>query len=208
MLRILELLSNLKNPEGHGYQEADNGLKQTDIIMRLEGLKPYTETYPRDTTRQVVPKDEVEALVKSIKEQGNEVGVLDCGDVVRVSAYIGVDEKTPIQLRVASGIMGKHMGRSSAPYNVLGQLQMASLASSYPDEQENPMVCKHFDWAKDNAQGTKEANKLYASYSRSLKLLLDRGYITANIDGSPTPGRYRHARYLLSDSGREYLSKS
>ena len=211
MRSILEILANLKNPEGYGYREADYGLQQTDIIMRAEGLKPYTETKKRDSQTWI--KNEhiegsVEELVKSLKAEGYLVEVTEFEKSTMVKAYTDTYEYTPPQARLASGVMGQHLGQASSPYTMLGRIQAVMLGHEHPEMRDDPSVKKHYDWVDAQNKGKKIADKLYASYSRSLKKLLWWNLISAHqySGGDDIYRRHWRARYLLTYNGRNYLS--
>ncbi len=206
MRGILEALNSLENPK-QGYHEARYGISQTEIILRVLDIKPYTETrkYGRDTW--IKNKDEANALLKELEKKGKTIEITESGDRLIIDAYTGEYEYVPPQMRVASALLGKHAGQSAAPYNFFGRMQAVNLALKNPEMRNDPVVKRHFDWVEDYFEGLKRSNKTYASFSRSLKKLLDHGFIKSEHERGEERVRWFRTRYVITEKGREYLSK-
>ena len=84
------------------------------------------------------------------------------------------------------------------------------LVHENPEMRNDPHVKRHFDWAEAQWEGRKRADRIYASFSRSLKCLLDAGLIWSRYRVTATKKRVRwfRSRYRLTDEGRRYLLSS
>ena len=114
----------------------------------------------------------------------------------------------PPQLKLASALIGKRTGQSASPYNFMGRAMAVRLSMENPKMKEDPIVKKHFDWINGLNEGTAKANKKYASYSRSLKTLLNEKLITSDWqlkNDRETKVRHHRARYLITEKGIKYL---
>ena len=207
MRGILEALNSLENPK-QGYQEASYGIRQTEIILRVLDIKPYTETRKYGRDRWIKKKGEADDLLNELEEKGKIVEIIESGDRLIIDAYTGEYEDVPPQMRVASALLGKKAGQNAAPYNFIGRMQAVNLAMKDPEMRNDPVVKRHFDWVEDYWVGVKRSNKTYASFSRSLKKLLDHGFIISEHRRGEDPVRWFRSRYLITEKGREYLSKS
>jgi len=207
MQGILEALNSLENPK-QVYQKARYGISQTEIILRVLDVKPYTETrkYGHDMWKK--KKGEADALLKELEEKGKTVEITESGDHLIIEAYTGEYEAVPPQMRVASALLGKHAGQNAAPYDFMGRMQAVNLALKNPEMRNDPVVKRHFDWVEDYFEGLKRSNKTYASFSRSLKKLLDHGFIVSEHQLDHKSVRWFRTRYIITDKGRGYLSKS
>jgi len=114
---------------------------------------------------------------------------------------------TPPQMRVASALMGKKIGQNAAPYNFVGRMMAVNLALKNPEMKDDPTVKRHFDWVDEYWEGKAKSDKVYASFSRSLKILLENGFITSDwyIKSTGEKIRHRRARYLITDKGKKTL---
>jgi len=206
MRGILEALNSLDNPR-QGYQEARYGISQTEIILRVLDVKPYIETRKYGRDRWIKNKDEADALLMELEGKGKTVEIIESGDRLIIDAYTGEYELVPPQMRVASALLGKKAGQSAAPYNFMGRVQAVTLAMKNPEMRNDPVVKRHFDWVKDYFEGLKRSNKTYASFSRSLKKLLDHGFIKSEHKRGEDRVRWFRTRYVITEKGRNYLSK-
>jgi len=176
MIGVLRVLDKLKNPEEHGgYFEADNGISQTKIIMRVLNLTPPTKKYTSYKT----------------------------GETEERPYYGG--------LKLGSALIGTPIGARTGVLNFVGSVMAARFVLEDPTMKDDPLIKRHFDWADKNWEGRKKADKKYASFSRSIKLLLDADLITVGYHAdvvNPYHRRSHRARYIITDKGREYLSST
>jgi len=208
MKQILEVLNGLKDSE-FGYQEASYGITQTNIILRVLDLKPYTEQRMRNRDRYIKPIEEAKKLIIDLESQGKIVKSVNAGEKLVIDAYDGKYNYEPEQMRLASALMGKRVGQSASPYNFMGRMMAVNLAQKNPEMRDDPVVKRHYDWVEEFWAGKKMADKIYASFSRSIRNLLNHGFITSDwyIKNTGQKTRHRHARYLITDHGREYLRR-
>lgn len=206
MRSILDALNRLENPK-HGYKESSHGITQTEIIFRVLDIKPYTEIRKHGHDMWIKKKDETDALLKELDETGKTVETRESGDHLIIDAYTGTYDYEPEQLRLASALMGKKVGLSASPYNFMGRVQAAMLVAKNPEMKNDPNIKIHFDWAEATWKGRNKANKIYASFSRSLKKLLDHGFIKSEHRRGEDQVRWFRTRYLITENGRDYLSK-
>ncbi len=209
MLSILQVLNDLKDPEEHGYHEATHGIEQTEIILRAEGITPYTERRKWGWEMVVVPEEKLEEKIKEIEAMGKQYRVRPGQTGLQTIDYWDHEyDHAPPQMKVASALMGKRIGQSAAPYNFMGRIMAVRLSLEHPEMKDSPVVKKHFDWVDELHEGTAKANRKYASYSRSLKTLLDEGMITSDWHLSINPStkvRHHRARYRITEKGKEAL---
>lgn len=212
MLGILEVLNELKNPEGHGYQEADCGIDQTEIILIAEELEPIKLKKKKNRDQWIKPREESFKLVKELRKN-NPGKIIEVNDNellpnVIIDMYECEYEYEPKDhMRLASALMGKEIGRCKRPYNMRGIFMILKLVHENPDMKNDPIVKPHFDWLDDLYAGEKKADKLYASYSRSIKILLENGLISSRykLDGEHV--RWFRSRYLITDKGKDALAE-
>ena len=208
MLQILNVLDNLKDPE-HGYKEASYGIIQTDIILRVLNLNPFTERRMKNRVRYIRPIEDAKKLIIELENQGKIVKSIDAGENLVIDSYDGEYDYEPEQMRVASALMGKRVGQSASPYNFMGRMMAVNLARENPKMRNDPVVKRHYDWVEEYWEGKSKSDKIYASFSRSLKNLLNHNLITSNwyIKNTGAKTRHRHARYLITEIGKEYLRR-
>ena len=103
--------------------------------------------------------------------------------------------------KLASVLKGKPIGRAINGYT-LGE-RYSILMACHENPELRDMKYKHyFDGVEETGEGYAEADKLYASFSRSLKLLFKHGLTEPS---GWSGGMHRGARYRITEKSRELL---
>jgi len=80
------------------------------------------------------------------------------------------------KLRLTSGVAGKTVTRP----NTRAMITFAMMENTYPELKESPLAKQVRGNLEKNRAAQREAEKLYASYSRTVKNLMHRGLVSSN----------------------------
>jgi len=155
-------------------------------------------------------KEVLEALHRLEATETRLVGYRQTEIILEI---LGVEPPEGSKYQLGSALVGEGITQGF-DHEQLAIIQAKTLVAQHPEMKTDPLV-EHLESRLDAKQrGIKEANRLYALYSRSIDRLLKAGLLRSDIRGdigetfrNSYVDRWFRALYELTEAGRAYLPK-